>query len=239
MYTWSIILVLGFSHLAYGLRGVGSSSLVRSKFQHQFLRKMTKSSNQAQSLTPQESFAKLVSQGFVDKDVNLDLTATGYVEHIDFSDNHPSEDRISKYFISSGNNKAEVWTLPTKHLTSWLHNLDSKQDDSIFKNILIRRCDDVSLKRDEEALQELLESYAPIYIGSPGIGKSISTTVMLVKALETIVKRYRTPDDETKPDGFEEVYYRVSDELLCKFSWDTDMKELKCTTITDSSERRK
>lgn len=79
IYTWSIALGLCFNHLTYGLRGIGSSSLVRSEFQHQLYRKIAESTDPSRIPTPQESFAKLISRGFVSKDVNLNLTDTGEI----------------------------------------------------------------------------------------------------------------------------------------------------------------
>jgi hypothetical protein len=99
-------------------------------------------------------------------------------------------------------------------MASWLHYIGSKQSISIFKNILIRRCDNVSLTRETESLQVLLNGNAAVCIGLPGIGRSISTTVMLVKALETIVQRHSTLPGDLKPDGFEKVFYRLGKKLF-------------------------
>lgn len=62
---------------------------------------------------------------------------------------------------------------------------------NLFKNILIRRCDHLSLKREEEMLQFLLNDNATICIGLPGIGKSIKTikVVMLVSFITRVIDR--------------------------------------------------
>eukprot|EP01033_Poteriospumella_lacustris_P009682 gene9682-biopygen4338 len=123
-------------------------------------------------------------------------------------------------------------------MKAWLHNTDSKQTQSLFQNVLVHRCDNVSLAREDECLQLLLKGRAAICIGLPGIGKSVSTTPMLVKALETIVQRHRTSPGVTPPDGFEEVYYRVGP-FLYKFAWNQQKQELGCEAITKAAAKAK
>lgn len=109
--------------------------------------------------------------------------------------------------------------MPTGLTASWLHYIGPKQSTSSFKNILIHRCDNVSLTRENENLQVLLNGNAAVCIGLPGIGKSISTTVMLVKVLKTIVQRYCILSGDLKSDGYEEVFYQLGNKLFRFFFW--------------------
>eukprot|EP01033_Poteriospumella_lacustris_P015080 gene15080-biopygen6811 len=174
-----------------------------------------------------EAFAKLVSRGWL----HYNLTLTAPDGTVDFAQHPPSPDQLTKYAITSADDKVEVWVLPeAAGIQSWLHNNDAKQRDTLFPNVLVHRCDDVSLTREDECLQQLLKGKAAICIGLPGIGMSVGTTPMLVKALDTIVQRQRTLPGESVPDGFEEVYYRVGD-VLYKFMWNTTQQALSCEAL--------
>jgi hypothetical protein len=173
----------------------------------------------------------LVTRGWLHHN-RLTLTANSTL--LDFEQHPPSSDQLTNYTIASADDKVELWVLPkAAGMRTWLHNTDPKQKHSLFQNVLVHRCDNVSLAREDECLQLLMKGDDAICIGLPGIGKSVSTTAMLVKALETIVQRHRTSPGETLCDGFEEVFYRVG-EVVYKFAWDKEKEALGCEAISEA-----
>jgi hypothetical protein len=101
-------------------------------------------------------------------------------------------------------------------LNSWLIGSQGKQRKSLFPDILVRRMDNSSLLTENETMKELLRGNSPIWIGLPGIGKSVASTIILVQALQNMLAYHGSGKSV---DGFERVYYRVA-ETIYDFYWD-------------------
>jgi hypothetical protein len=176
-----------------------------------------------------DSFAKLVLNGF--EVVHLNETQEG----IPFGSHPPSADRMMKYCIHSNGTDVEAWVLPSKILPLWVIFNHNKQYHSLFSNILIRRMDPASLGREKATMELLKDGSSAVWIGLSGIGKSVSTMVLLVEALQNVIDRNGCNLAESdRPDGFDEVYYRVGQKLLFRFYWDG--KTLRGQQITDTAE---
>jgi hypothetical protein len=92
-----------------------------------------------------------------------------------------SPDRITK--VSFQDLEIEAWALPKNILSQWLHvSVDRKQNEAIGPHILFRRVDTASVGREVESMKLLLERKGAIWIGLPGIGKSMATMIMLIFA---------------------------------------------------------
>jgi hypothetical protein len=157
-----------------------------------------------------DAFAKIVAKGFKCVELN------GSHHEISIPEHSRSSDRITKYAIPSADAVVEAWALPTDILNSWLIGGQGKQRKSLFPDILVRRMDNSSLLTENETMKELLRGNSPIWIGLPGIGKSVASTIILVQALQNMLVYHGSGKSV---DGFERVYYRVA-ETIYDFYWD-------------------
>jgi hypothetical protein len=178
--------------------------------------------------------ANLVSQGFHEVSVEGQT-----LKDLDFTNLSPSLDRITSFKLKSLSSKESVqaWVLPKHILSKWPHiQYDLKQSDTISPHILFRRDDMTSIGREEQTMKFLLMGKPVIWIGLPGIGKTMATMVMLVRTLQLMrerqLKKAEVSKDVALPDGFDEVYYRLKNQDVFVFTWDPKSASFKTRKLT-------
>ena len=178
----------------------------------------------------------LVMKGFQD----INVTAES-VELLKFPP--PSPDRITRYRLAIDKKEdeseidddfsaLEAWVMPKNGVLAKWPNvaMDSKQRQSWGPNVIFRRVNDASVGRTDASLNLLLRGEPTLWIGLPGIGKSMSTTVMLVKALQSMITR-KTTKDQLVPNGFDEVVYRIHKDVFV-FKWNKSLERIQASMMT-------
>lgn len=218
---------VNFCFIFYCLSHVATSRYTRRLYSQRPLQlsKLNAASSRA------DSFAKVVTKGF--QEYSFKETSEG----IPFSQYPASEHRLTKYRIQSTDSKeVEVWVLPSEQ-QRWLLCDNTKQRESLFQRVLVRRMDAASVRREQDSMNQLLLGNSAIWIGLSGIGKSVASTVMLVNALSLLVSRHGGHGDggdvgdggdggvlnaassTEQATGLDEVFYRVGSQLH-RFYWD-------------------
>jgi glycosyltransferase involved in cell wall biosynthesis len=92
-----------------------------------------------------------------------------------------------------------------------------KQKRAFGDRILFQRTDPPSIGREESTWTNLLNGESVIWIGLPGIGKSLAVMPLLMKCLKTLVtkndKNISTNSSKSR-SGFHSVVYRLSEQLI-------------------------
>jgi hypothetical protein len=179
-----------------------------------------------------QSLVNMIGIGY--KLVNIEAEKP---EDFDFSIYPPSPSVITKYHLSllSSNKSLESWVLPKEILSKWPNMKgDEKQELSLGAHIIFRRIDRTSLARERVSMEYLKNIVSVIWIGLSGIGKSMSTVIMLVQALEMMRVRQLAKDKNHLdiPDGFDIIYYRLRD-MKFRFIWNSVSASIEVEVLSE------